>query len=184
MTISQPEPEPEAAPDARDSRIVEALARKDRATAARLLVEGHATALGKTCMALLGTQGEAEDALRETLLAALSGGDELRGDGTLRARLLGLARRRCALRLEARPRSSSVGASAPDPDMPFSPARSARSRLAEIRPSEREALVLRFVGEASPAEVGVACGIDEAAAEKRVVRGLTKLREMLRKDER
>jgi hypothetical protein len=30
----------------------------------------------------------------------------------------------------------------------------------------------------------VACGIDEAAAEKRVVRGLTRLREMLRKDER
>jgi len=179
MTISQPESEA-----AHDARIAEALTRKDRVTAARLLVEAHAAALGKTCMALLGSQREAEDALRETLLVALSGSDERCGDGTLRARLLGSARRRCALRLEARPRSSSLGVPGPDPDMPFSTAQSARSRLAEIRPSEREALVLRFVGGASPTEVGVACGIDETAAEQRVVRGLSRLREMRRKEGR
>jgi RNA polymerase sigma-70 factor (ECF subfamily) len=185
MTISAPETE--AAPDARDARIVDALTRKDRLTAARLLVEAHAGALGSTCMALLGSQSEAEEALRETLLVALSGVDELRGDGTLRARLLGLARRRCALRVEARSRERSARSAVPaaehDAGAPLSPAPHARLRLSELRPSEREALVLRFVGGASTAEVGMACGIDEASAQKRLSRGLDRLRELMNKDQ-
>ena len=47
----------------------------------------------------------------------------------------------------------------------------------------REALVLRFAGDLSFREVGVACGIDEAAARKRVSRGLCRLRALLGEDE-
>jgi RNA polymerase sigma-70 factor (ECF subfamily) len=61
-------------------------------------------------------------------------------------------------------------------------ARRARQLLDEIRPSEREALVLRFAAELSFRELGAACGIDEAAARKRVSRGLQRLRSLLNED--
>ena len=175
MTTFDSETDP--GPDPRDAQIALALTQKDRLTATRLLVEAHAAAVGRTCMALLGSQSEAEDVLCETLLVALSGVDELRGDGTLRARLLSWARRRCVLRLEARPRSTrwaGVGAEAP-----LSPAQRARLTLGELRPSEREALVLRFVGGATLTEVSHACGIDESSTKKRISRGLARLRQLM-----
>jgi RNA polymerase sigma-70 factor (ECF subfamily) len=58
----------------------------------------------------------------------------------------------------------------------------ARRLLGEIRPTEREALVLRFAADLSFREVGDACGIDEAAARKRVSRGLSRLRSLLGED--
>ena len=63
-------------------------------------------------------------------------------------------------------------------------ATSARAALAAIRPSEREALVLRYLGELSFREVGEACGIDEAAARKRVSRALAKLRDIVGRNKR
>ena len=61
-------------------------------------------------------------------------------------------------------------------------ARRARLLLGEIRPTEREALVLRYAAELSFREVAQACGIDEAAARKRVSRGLLRLRTLLGED--
>ena len=52
----------------------------------------------------------------------------------------------------------------------------ARAALAKLKPSEREAVVLRFEGGLSFREVAVACGIDEAAARKRVSRALSRMR--------
>jgi RNA polymerase sigma-70 factor (ECF subfamily) len=171
----------------RDSEILECLGRKDRDGAAELLVDTHATAIGRACMALLGSQSEAEDALQETLLAALDGLEAFRGEGTLRAWLLSVARRRCARRLEARSRERDAKQGMPLPEAEPSAerttmARRARLLLEQIRPSEREALVLRFAAELSFRELGVACGIDEAAARKRVSRGLARLRSLLGED--
>lgn len=173
----------------RDEQILEALAARDRDRAASLLVEEHAKAIGRACMALLGSQSEAEDVLQETLLAALDGLEAFRGDGTLRAWLLSVARRRCARRLEARGRERDLkqslaapGASAAASAERASMALRARQLLDEVRPTEREALVLRFAAELSFREVGQACGIDEAAARKRVSRGLARLRSLLGED--
>jgi RNA polymerase sigma-70 factor, ECF subfamily len=171
MTIS--DHAPDAAATATDAPILAALTQGHRATAAELLVDAHAATVGRICMALLGSQSEAEAALRETLLAALDGG-ALRGEGTLRGRLLGIARRRCALRLETSSRQRADSAAKPS----SAPER-ARRLLNEIRPSEREALVLHFVGEQSLREVGLACGLDEAAAQRRVSRGLTRLCQLM-----
>lgn len=170
-----------------DEPILQALAARDRERAASLLVEHHAKAIGRACMALLGSQSEAEDVLQETLLAALDGLESFRGDGTLRAWLLSVARRRCARRLEARARERDLKQSLPAPDAAASAerasmARRARKLLDEVRPTEREALVLRFAAELSFREVGQACGIDEAAARKRVSRGLARLRSLLGED--
>jgi RNA polymerase sigma-70 factor (ECF subfamily) len=170
-----------------DEPIVQALAKKDRERAAELLVEEHGQAIGRACMALLGSQSEAEDALQETLMAALDGLESFRGDGTLRAWLLSIARRRCAKRLEARARERALKDRLADPEMAPSAERvtmAARARrlLDEIRPTEREALVLRFAAELSFREVGQTCGIDEAAARQRVSRGLARLRRLLGED--
>jgi RNA polymerase sigma-70 factor, ECF subfamily len=137
------------------------------------LVAAHAAVVGQTCMALLGSQSEAETALRETLLAVL-GAAEACDQATLRAQLLGIARRRCALRLETRSRERAAFVAEP-----ASAPQRARRLLGEIRPSEREALVLHFVSQQSLRAVGAACGIDEATAQKRVSRGLARLRELM-----
>lgn len=167
----------------RDSEVLQALASNDRAAAAELLVELHAPAVGRVCMALLGTQSEAEDGLQETLLAALNGLESFRNEGTLRAWLLAIARRCCARRLEARTRERELRRSLSEVTADAAPsaerqtmARRARRLLEEIRPTEREALVLRYAAELSFREVGQACGIDEATARKRVSRGLLRLR--------
>jgi RNA polymerase sigma-70 factor, ECF subfamily len=164
--------------------ILEALAAGERARAAALLVDEHATAIGRACMALLGSQSEAEDVLQETLMAALDGLERFRGEGSLRAWLLSVARRRCAKRLEARTRERDFKQSLPAPDATASAERSsmaarARRLLEELRPTEREALVLRFAAGLSFREVGHACGVDEGTARKRVSRGLSRLRNLL-----
>jgi RNA polymerase sigma-70 factor, ECF subfamily len=164
--------------------ILEALANGKRERAATLLLDEHAAAIGRACMALLGSQSEAEDVLQETLMAALDGLEKFRGEGSLRAWLLSIARRRCAKRLETRARERDLKQSLTAPEAAASAERlsmAARARrlLEEIRPTEREALVLRFAAELSFREVGQACGIDEAAARKRVSRGLSRLRSLL-----
>jgi len=170
-----------------DAHLLAALASGDRARAAELLVSDHGFAIGRICMALLGSQSEAEDALQETLMAALGGLESFRGEGSLRAWLSSIARRRCAKRLETRARERDLerGLVAPE-DGPsaerLTMAARARRLLGEIRPTEREALVLRFAAELSFREVGDACGIDEAAARKRVSRGLSRLRSLLGED--
>jgi RNA polymerase sigma-70 factor (ECF subfamily) len=177
-------------PTPTDQDIVTALGR-GRDAAAELLVAEHATAIGRLCHALLGSQSEAEDALQETLVAALDGLGQFRGEGSLRAWLSSIARRRCARQLTARSReqdahhalSQVASESATPPSERSALARRARTLLAEIKPTEREALVLRFAGELSFREVGQACDIDEAAARKRVSRGLGRLRALMGEDE-
>lgn len=187
-SVESPKPSPPALTRTGDDEpIVQALAQRDHERAAALLVNEHGQAIGRTCMALLGSQSEAEDALQETLMAALDGLEGFRGDGSLRAWLMSIARRRCAKRLEARTRErelkARVAAPAAVPDAEHaSMAARARRLLDEIRPTEREALVLRFAAELSFRELGQACGIDEAAARKRVSRGLMRLRNLLGED--
>lgn len=158
----------------------------DRKATAELLVDEHAVAVGRLCMALLGSQAEAEDALQETLLSALVSLESFRGEGTLRAWLFGIARRKCARQLEARAREREkkheLGLqppALPEGAERATMARRARRLLEEIKPTEREAVVLRFAGELSFRELGQACGIEEAAARKRVSRGLSRLRTLL-----
>jgi RNA polymerase sigma-70 factor (ECF subfamily) len=190
LTSPAPQTEASATPHAADTAILLALG-ESRERAAALLVSEHGLAVGRLCMALLGRQGEAEDALQETLLAALDGLEKFRGEGTLRAWLFSIARRRCARQLSERSRereakqelgSASMTVTTPAAER-LSTARRARSLLEKIRPSEREALVLRFAGELSFREIAEICNIDEAAARKRVSRGLTRLRMLFGEDE-
>jgi RNA polymerase sigma-70 factor (ECF subfamily) len=171
-------------PAENDADIVRALEKGDRRTALTLCARRHGSSIGRLCMALLGSQSEADDATQETLLAAHAAFDGFRGEGSLRAWLFGIARRRCARVLERRGGQKPVREEAVDGRTADElldarrRAESARALLLQVRPTEREALLLRYTAELSFREVGEASGVDEATARKRVSRGLARLREL------
>ena len=159
-----------------------------------LCVREHGPAVGRLCMALLGSQPDAEEVLQETMLAAYAQMASWRGEGTVRAWLFGIARRQCARRFErgalerrhlrvvpdAAPSSPAVSPGVSLDSMRR--AEAVRAALAGLKPSEREALVLHYQGELSFREIAELCGIDEAAARKRASRGLARLRKTLMSD--
>lgn len=155
----------------------------------------HGPAIGRLCMALLGSQQDAEDVTQETLIDAYEGLSGWRREGSVRSWLMAIARRKCARMVEKRARRSAKLRLVHDADKnPPSSDRAerrllirqraarAREALEAVRPSEREALLLRFGAGLSFREVGLACGIDEAAARKRVSRAIAHLRETLREE--
>ena len=157
----------------------EALARCTRA---------YSAPLGRLCMALTGSQAEAEELVQETLIAAYDGFPQFRFEGTVRSWLFGIARRICGRHNEMKNRrqarlrlvhDTGRGVDAGELHMERERALRARAALAELKPSEREAVVLRYDAGLSFREVAAACGVDEAAARKRVSRALSRLRESL-----
>ena len=145
----------------------------------------YALPLGRLCMAFTGSQAESEELVQETLLAAFDGFTQYRGEGSARAWLFGIARRLCGRHVEMRARretklrlvhDAARGRDAGDLAVERERAQRARDALGRLKPSEREAVVLRYEGELSFREVAAACGVDEAAARKRVSRALTRLR--------
>ncbi len=168
--------------------VLRAVTDGDFRRAATLTARNHGHAVGRLCLALVGSQAEAEELTQETLLAAYDAFGSWRGEGSLRAWVFGIARRRCAKHLEKRTRQaarlrlihdSDRGETSEDWLMRRQRAEHARTALEAVRPSEREALLLRYVGDLSFREVGDACGIDEAAARKRVSRALARLRDSM-----
>ena len=157
--------------------------------AAARCARDHGASLGRLAMALLGSQAEAEELAQEALLAAHDAMPSYRGEGTVRAWLFGIARRLCARRIETRVRQDrrlrlvhDADRDAGRPDELVEAARRAvlvRDALEKLKPSEREALLLRYEAGLSFKEIGDACGIDEAAARKRASRGLARLRDFL-----
>jgi RNA polymerase sigma-70 factor (ECF subfamily) len=137
-------------------------------------------------MALLGSQADADEATQETLLRAHRGMATYRGDGSVKAWLCGIARHVCVHVLESRRRGRDALERAGLPDEPTTEpfagrhrARAIRRALDQLRPSEREALVLRYVADLGHRDIAAALQIDEAAARKRISRALAHLRAVL-----
>jgi RNA polymerase sigma-70 factor, ECF subfamily len=168
-------------PGSRDTEARAALRAGDRRTALAHCVREHGLALGRYCMAMLGSRSEADDVVRAALLAVCSQPAELGPEDSLRAHLLAVARRDCARRLERRRTTGPLRLVTADEqrsdaaDSVLGRARAARADLAALRPSEREALVARFVAQLSYAEVAAAWGIEEQEARDRVSRALVAL---------
>ncbi len=162
--------------------------------ATALSARTHGPALGRLSMAMLGSQAEAEEVVQEVLIAAHDAFESYRGEGSVRAFLFGIARRMCAKRLEMRGRrerrlrlvhDSEADALLPDQVLEAR-RRAAKVRLAleDLKPSERDAVVMRYEAGLDYAEIAAASGIDEPAARKRVSRGLARMRELLAEVER
>lgn len=150
-----------------------------------LCAKHHAAALGRLCMAFTGSQAEAEELVQETLLAAFDSFPAYRAEGSVRAYLYGIARRLCGRHVEKRARREArlrlvhdTGRGAATDELAAARERAERARtaLAELKPSEREAVVLRYQAELEFREVAQATGVDEATARKRVSRALARLR--------
>ncbi|HTJ82491.1 MAG TPA: sigma-70 family RNA polymerase sigma factor [Polyangiaceae bacterium] len=188
-----------------EGTMVKALARTDAAASEAEAIEklvaagqfrdalgkcaaAYSSPLGRLCTALTGSQAEAEELVQETLIAAYDGFPTFRFEGSIRAWLFGIARRICGRHTEMRNRrqarlrlvhDTGKGADASELAIERERAIRARDALAKLKPSEREAVVLRYDAGLSFREVAVACGVDEAAARKRVSRALMRLRESL-----
>lgn len=150
----------------------------------------HHVILGRLAMALLGSQADADEAVQETLLRAHRGMATYRAEGSVKAWLCGIARHVCAHMLETRRKGREllevVPAETGEARDVFASRRQARvlrDALAKLKPSEREALVLRFVADLSHREIATACGLDEAAARKRISRALERLRQVMPHEE-
>ena len=165
------------------------LAEKDARGAIAICARRWGISIGRLCFAMLGVRSEADETVQETLLAAYDGIDGFRGDGSVKAWLFGIARRQCARRLEVRTRqerrSKMIVDASNDAESTESIVDVARrtlqlrAALNELRPTEREAVLLRYEADLSFKDVALACGIDEPAARKRVSRALQRLRERL-----
>ena len=103
----------------------------------------------------------------------------------MRAWLFGIARRLCGRHVEMRGRREAKlrlvhdtgrGRDAAELAQERERAQRARDALAKLKPSEREAVVLRYEADLCFRELAAACGVDEAAARKRVSRALARLR--------
>lgn len=172
-------------PDAIQSLLSSGQHREALAACART----HGAVIGRLCMALLGSQADADEATQETLLRAHRAMATYRGEGTIKAWLCGIARHVCAHMLETRRRGREALELVPaheearDVFANRQQARAIRGALAQLKPSEREALVMRFVAELSHKEIAVACNLDEAAARKRISRALARLRAVMPEQE-
>ncbi len=179
-----PVPEPEPPPDPIGQLIHDHQHREALAACARL----HGRILGRLCMALLGSRADADEATQETLLRAHRAMATYRGEGSIKAWLCGIARHVCAHMLETRRRGREVLELVPTSEVSEDAlvgfadrqrARMIRDALAQLKPSEREALVLRYVADLSHREIALACNLDEATARKRISRALARLRTVM-----
>jgi RNA polymerase sigma-70 factor (ECF subfamily) len=148
----------------------------------------HGMIIGRLCMALLGSQADADEATQETLLRAHRSMTTYRGEGSIKAWLCGIARHVCAHMLETRRRGREVLELVPTDETSDDArtlfaikrrSRAIRDGLAKLKPSEREALVLRFVADLSHREIATACSLDEPTARKRISRALARLRSVM-----
>ena len=176
-----------------DDVIAAAIDVGDKRSAVLACSKHHGAAIGRLCMSMLGSQQDSEDVTQEVLLDAYASIETWRREGSARSWLLTIARRKCARMIEKRVRRTNKLRLVHDADQKAVPssqgaeqqmlkkqrAVAARAALDVLRPSEREALLLRFGAGLSFREVGMACGIEEAAARKRVSRAIARLRETL-----
>ena len=163
----------------------------DRAIAAA--VDVHGAAIGRFCMALLKSQADAEDVAQETFVAAHAAFASYRGEGSIRAFLFTIARRRCAKRVAKAVRRDArlhlikdtarelAQAGGTDRDVEAwmqkkELAKQMRETLNALKPTDREILLLRYDSDLSYREIAAVFEVDEATARKRVSRALNKLR--------
>jgi RNA polymerase sigma factor (sigma-70 family) len=120
----------------------------------------------------------ADDCFQETFLAAMNAYERLRADSNLRAWVLTIAHRKALDHHRARARHAIPVEDVPE--MAFHDAEprddSTWARVRGLPPKQRAAVLLRYAGDLSHAEVAVALGCSDEAARRSAHEGLKKLR--------
>ena len=147
----------------------------------QVFLDEHAEPIHRFLVALVGPQ-EAEDALQETLIAALRAYPRLRPSSNLRAWGFSIARNKAIDSARARGRrpvpvdgagDQLVAPAAPEADVELWAA------VRELPPRQRTAVALRFAADLTHRDVGAAMGCTEEAARRSAADGLKRLREVL-----
>ena len=147
-----------------------------------------------TCSALanayeVACKADADEATQETLLRAHRAMATYRAEGSVKAWLCGIARHVCAHMLETRRKQRELlevvptDGEARDVFVTRRRSRVLRDALGKLKPTEREALVLRYVSDLSHREIATACNLDEPTARKRISRALARLRTVMPDEE-
>jgi RNA polymerase sigma factor (sigma-70 family) len=147
----------------------------------QVFLDDHAEPIHRFLVALVGPQ-EAEDALQETLVAALRAYPRLRPGSNLRAWGMTIARNKAIDSARARGRrpvpvdGAGEGLSAP--------ARAERdadlwAAVRELPPRQRAAVALRYAADLTHRDAAAAMGCSEEAARRSAADGLKRLREVL-----
>jgi DNA-directed RNA polymerase specialized sigma24 family protein len=131
----------------------------------------HGATIAKFAMALMGEAREVERVLEQV---ARERAQKKPPEGVRElVWLLGLARAACATQLSKIP----LRHDGPRTERLATDASSARTHLAALKPTEREAVALHLVGGLDAKEVAAACGIDVSHAKTRIERGIAQLME-------
>lgn len=141
-------------------------------------LEEHGPAVYRFLAASVGTH-EAEDCFQETFMAALRAYPRLRPGSNLRAWVMTIAHRKALDAHRARGRRPEPVAALPEapgrPEDDGDPG--VWRRVRDLPPRQREAVVLRFVGDLPYRDVARAMGTTDVAARQNVRLALRRLRE-------
>jgi RNA polymerase sigma factor (sigma-70 family) len=141
-------------------------------------LEEHGPAVYRFLVASVGSH-EAEDCFQETFMSALRAYPRLRPDSNLRAWVMTIAHRKALdAHRSRRRRPEPVGSVPEEPGRPEDDGDpGVWRRVRALPPRQREAVVLRFVGDLPYQDVGRAMGTTDAAARQNVRLALRRLRE-------
>ncbi|HEX8053784.1 MAG TPA: RNA polymerase sigma factor [Thermoleophilaceae bacterium] len=143
-------------------------------------LDAHAEAIHRFLVALVGPQ-EADDALQETLIAALRAYPRLRPGSNLRAWGLSIARNKAIDSTRARARRPVPVAASVEVAVPAGaePDGEVWAAVRVLPAKQRTAIALRYAADLRHREVALAMGVSEEAARRSVSDGLKRLREVL-----
>jgi RNA polymerase sigma factor (sigma-70 family) len=145
------------------------------------LVDEHGPALYRFLYFSLGPH-DAADCYQETMTAAICAYPDLKHQDNLRSWLFTIAHRKAIDAGRLLQRRPVPMASVPEPaaaPAPTEPNDELWSAVADLPNGQRDAVLFRFVGDLSYAEVGRVLECSEAAARQRVKEGIAKLREVV-----
>lgn len=131
----------------------------------------HLPVMGKIAMALVGDGARVESILEE---AARHAATTVEPPADLKPWLFGLVRAASAKQLSNIPLKTRGFDTAPSTER-LGAAAGARNALQELRPTEREAVVLSIVGRLNTQDLAVACNVDVQTAKTRLSRGLEQM---------
>ena len=142
------------------------------------LIDAHGRDVHRLLIALVGRE-DAEDCYQETWLAALRAYPRLSDASNLRGWVLTIAHRKAIDRIRARRRVPVLAGELPDQGAEGATELADEalwSRVRELPDKQRTALALRYVADASYAEISAVMRTTEEAARRSVHEGLKRLR--------
>lgn len=174
-----------------EADALSALDRGDREGALTLLMDAYGTALYRFCRQMVDAE-LADDVHQLTFVHAFEGFERFARGSSLRTWLFSIARHRCLDALKtsrrrcARFEAADVLPERPDPAPPADDRvaahgllRALRRCLAQLPPSHRSAVLLRFQASLSYPDISAAVGEHPATLQARVARALPVLRRCL-----